>query len=260
MEIEFLVTATKTTLALKKFIEEGGFSNFLSKIGDAELKAATKIFRQLDHCEDTKLAINRALSHLESADEYYYLIYANKDDLLTPNRVQYWTAKQNSFFVNCLIAISHLYLKDSPTIVAESLLKAYIVSGLMEYQLQKIDDCYLDTKIEGIPCIYYTEETLYDYLNKYKCLEIINKIDSYLVPEKMKLYQEHFFHNIPDDNMAQIVVKSLAEGTYGGLYVWSNMLFNPLSWKGGAIKEKLTEQLSIFETFCENMYCLSKGL
>ncbi|NET40821.1 hypothetical protein [Okeania sp. SIO2B3] len=71
LSFENLLTVSKTLPALKQFIEGDVLGKVLSEVGDAELIAASNIFKNLNSFADQGKALNRALVHLESAHELF---------------------------------------------------------------------------------------------------------------------------------------------------------------------------------------------
>ncbi len=64
----------KTGANLKKFIETEALYQALEEIGGNELKAAKEVISDVGYAHRRREAINRALTHLESAHHHFYKV------------------------------------------------------------------------------------------------------------------------------------------------------------------------------------------
>lgn len=132
MDITSVTSIAKTSLEIKDFIEGGALANFLFDLAGDELACAQEIFRDLPEAKSKKLAINRALGHLESAHKAYYrihnpLVFNQARYVLRPDI--YDNARVKNFWVCCLMALCHHYLGDSQEIIKKKLTTAEYILG-----------------------------------------------------------------------------------------------------------------------------------
>ncbi len=121
-----LLTVSRTLPALKQFIEGDVLGKVLSEVGDAELIAASNIFKNLDSFADRGKALNRALVHLESAHELF------KRSVLSSNRNfngfstglnigQLFEWQYKDLYICLLMALCHRYMNDDRKIIEEKI-------------------------------------------------------------------------------------------------------------------------------------------
>ncbi|GEM_PF-2706861 len=110
MEPAMLVTATKTVLSLKKFVEGSPIVDAIEKIGENETNAAMDALKSAKYAQDYNLAVNRALVHLESAHQH---LKAASKDIQFMRAGQTYVAIDKDRDVCCLRALCHKYLGDN---------------------------------------------------------------------------------------------------------------------------------------------------
>jgi hypothetical protein len=105
--------------AIQEFIEEGGLYLFLKQIGSNELEAAEQVLGDIQYESSKRLAVTRALTHLESAHQHFYSIWKRNTDVFSLSQerdiqiLDFWTC--------CLMAICHKYLKSNHTKIVKVL-------------------------------------------------------------------------------------------------------------------------------------------
>ncbi len=147
LSIDSFLPASKTVLALKQFIEGDVLFKVLSEVGDAELSAASKIFKNLDSFNDRQGAVNRALGHLESAHELFsrtassaFHSLENGISLSLINAGEITECQYKDLYVCILMALCHRYLNDEKKIIEKKLNLA--LHALKFYSISQPEDSF----------------------------------------------------------------------------------------------------------------------
>ncbi|MCL6590700.1 MAG: hypothetical protein K6U80_12175 [Firmicutes bacterium] len=116
MAIEYIILAAKSVYHLKRFFEgtPTPIVQALEDIGTDELNAAKRAVNSAKYSQYYRDAINRALCHLESAQQHF-------------KRLESEYAKY--FLICCIMALCHKYLGDNQELIDECLLNAWYKVG-----------------------------------------------------------------------------------------------------------------------------------
>jgi len=115
--ITTLCSVGQTSSSISSFFDTSRCYSILQEVADAELNAADDLLHRLSEFTNKKDALNRVLSHLESAHQLHRKSWANFDKNVIGNTVNeidgFIHARYKDAFVCCSIAIVHRYLGES---------------------------------------------------------------------------------------------------------------------------------------------------
>jgi len=116
-----LITVSKSTVALKNFVEGDALSKALSEVGTSELDAAIDIANNIRYEKNKINAYNRLLGHLESA--YHILCKSMRlvQSVVRPDKER--KINYQIRYVCALAALCHKYLGNSNQIIEDWLIK-----------------------------------------------------------------------------------------------------------------------------------------
>lgn len=116
MTLEYIILAAKSVYHLIQFFKgtPTPIVRALENIGSDELNAAIRALNSAKYYRD---AINRALGHLESAQQHFKRLESENG----------YEAKY--FVICCIMALCHKYLSDNQELIDECLLNAWYKVG-----------------------------------------------------------------------------------------------------------------------------------
>ncbi|CCH93813.1 hypothetical protein MICCA_3350004 [Microcystis aeruginosa PCC 9432] len=140
--VTLLFSAARSAKDLDDFFSTNTHINALSSIADNEVKAAKRVLSMITFERNKENALNRALTHLESAHEGYMDIWKNtevrrNDDAMAHgiNPINEELYQYKDIFVCLYMALIHKYLKSSPKII-----KKYTQEAIDAFEGTKLNE------------------------------------------------------------------------------------------------------------------------
>ena len=122
--LTLLFSAARSAKDLDDFFSTNTHINVLSSIADNEVRAAKRVLSMVTFERNIENALNRALTHLESAHEGYMDIWQNAEvrrhnDAIAHgiNPIDAVSYQYRDIFVCLYMALIHKYLKSNPEII-----------------------------------------------------------------------------------------------------------------------------------------------